>query len=83
MPHPSPALALVAIDAAAPRAPRVERASGAGPGWFDSSFELRRGLEVREGWSDDERVRSWGDDYLRAQRSVARTASPSAITAIA
>ena len=53
------------------------------PGWFDSSFELQRGLEVREGWSDDERVRSWVDDFLRAQRSVGRTASPSAITAIA
>jgi hypothetical protein len=83
MPHPSPALALVVIDVVAPRAARVERASGAGPGWLDSSFELQRGLEVREGWSDDERVRSWVDDFLRAQRSVGRTASPSAITAIA
>jgi hypothetical protein len=83
MPHPSPALALVAMDAVAPRATRVECASGAGPGWFDSSFELQRGLEVREGWSDDEGVRSWVDDFLRAQRTVGRTASPSAITAIA
>lgn len=24
-----------------------------GPGWFDSSFDLRRGLDVLEGWSDD------------------------------
>ena len=36
-----------------------------GPGWFDSSWDLQRGLEVREGWSGDERVRGWVDDFLR------------------
>ncbi len=36
-----------------------------GPGWFDSSWELRRGLEVKEGWSDDDRVRDWIEAWLQ------------------
>ena len=84
MPQQSSELALVAIDT---RPHRQEGREGigavTGPGWFDSSWDLRRGLEVRESWSDDERVQGWIEDFLRTQRAIGRTASPSASTAIA
>ena len=84
MPQPAPELALVAIDRVPHRPERREHGTGmAGPGWFDSSWDLHRGLEVRESWSDDDRVDSWIDDFLRSQRATLRTASPSASTAIA
>jgi len=89
MPNESPQLALVAVDTPplrrAPGATHLPHcaASSAGPGWFESSWELRRGLEVKEGWSEDDRVRDWIEDFLAAQRTVARTVSPSARTAIA
>ena len=83
MPQQQPELALVAIDTR----PHRDEGEGvgpiAGPGWFDSSWDLRRGLEVRESWSDDARVHGWIEDFLRAQRAIDRTASPSASTAIA
>ena len=60
-----------------------ERAGRDGPGWFDSSWELHRGLEVREEWSDDHRVHGWIEEFLAAQRAIGRTASPSTSTAIA
>ena len=74
-------LSLVPIAAAATE--RDVRAHPVGPGWFDSSWDLRRGLEVREDWFGEERLHGWIEDFLRAQRSVARTASPSESTAIA
>ena len=84
MPHPSPELALVAIDTLPYRDEGRERIGAvAGPGWFDSSWDLHRGLEVRESWSDDERLHGWIEDFLSAQRAIGRTASPSSITAIA
>jgi len=89
MPNGSPQLAIVAVDTSSlPGAPVATRpphraATSAGPGWFDSSWELRRGLEVKEGWSEDDRVRDWIEDFLSAQRTLGRTASPSASTAIA
>ena len=84
MPHESIELALVAIDNSPQRHDRGERIdAAAGPGWFDSSWELHRGLEVRESWSDEDRVRGWVEDFLLAQRAIGRTASPSASTAIA
>lgn len=85
MPHESTTqLALVAIDTPPDRRDRGERTGGGvGPGWFDSSWELQRGLEVRESWSADERVGGWIEDFLAAQRAIGRTASPSASTAIA
>ncbi|MDQ6639793.1 MAG: hypothetical protein M3Z15_09055 [Pseudomonadota bacterium] len=83
MPHRTSQLALVAIDTALPRPDPGGDARVCGPGWFDSSWELHRGLEVREGWSDDDRIRHWIDDFLSAQRAVGRTASPSSSTAIA
>ena len=81
MPQTAPELALVALQPT-PRHDPIAGFAPAGPGWFDSSWELRRGLDVREGWSDDERVSGWIETFLAAQRS-GRTVSPSARTAIA
>ena len=71
MPQQQPELALVAIDT---RPHRHEGGEGvgpiAGPGWFDSSWDLRCGLEVRESWSDDERVHGWIEDFLKTQRAI-------------
>lgn len=82
MPHTVPELALVAVQPS-PRQDPVACFGAAGPGWFDSSWELQRGLEVREGWSEDDRVFGWIETFLLAQRAAGRTASPSASTAIA
>ncbi len=57
-----------------------------GPGWFDSSWDLRSGLDVVEEDRVDLDLRSWIDAFLgavAAQPWPARVASPSAITAIA
>lgn len=71
MPNRSHELALVATDAAPQGQDGREHVGRAGgPGWFDSSWDLHRGLEVREGWSDDEHVHGWIEDFLRAQRAV-------------
>jgi len=68
-----PALALAVIDTRPHRHEERERTgAAAGPGWFDSSWDLHRGLEVRESWSDDERVHSWIEDFLRNQRRIDR-----------
>jgi hypothetical protein len=85
MPQNTPELALVADDATPSRRDQhnLPHGAGSGPGWFESSWDLRRGLDVREGWSEDEGVRGWIEDFLRAQRAIGRTASPSASTAIA
>jgi hypothetical protein len=40
-------------------------AIGSGPGWFMSSWELERGLEVREGWPGDRGVNEWIDGFLK------------------
>jgi hypothetical protein len=43
-----------------PRPPRAPLADGLqGPGWFDSSWDLRQGLEVREGLPADARLHEW------------------------
>ena len=44
-----------------------------GPGWFDSSWELSRGLEVHEGTPGDGRY----DDWLVARAQVERRAAAS------
>jgi hypothetical protein len=36
-----------------------------GPGWFDSSWDLRQGLEVREGLPADARLHEWIEVCLR------------------
>ena len=65
---------------------RAPRAATIGPGWFDSSWDLRCGLEVVEEDQADVALRAWIDSILgavSAQPRLARVASPSAITAIA
>lgn len=37
-----------------------------GPGWFDSSWDLQRGLEVREGLPGDAQLHEWIEVCLRA-----------------
>jgi hypothetical protein len=37
-----------------------------GPGWFDSSWDLSRGLEVREGLPGDAKLNEWIEACLRA-----------------
>ena len=61
-------------------------AGSAGPGWFDSSWDLRYGLEVREGLPADASLDEWLAAWGGASPSAATrraTASPSSITAIA
>jgi hypothetical protein len=52
------------------------------PGWFDSSWELKSGLDVEEAFGD-ENLNAWLASFLVVQRASGRTASPSASTAIA
>jgi len=42
-----------------------------GPGWFDSSWELVRGLEVCEGLPGDARLHEWLEACLRAEPAAA------------
>jgi len=51
-------------DAAAVVAPELLR----GPGWFDSSWELRAGLEVHEGLPEDVRLDEWVDAFCVGER---------------
>jgi hypothetical protein len=42
-----------------------------GPGWFESSWDLQRGLEVREGLPDDAKLQEWIEAFcLRAQPAL-------------
>ena len=47
-------------------------APGCGPGWFESSWELTRGLEVREGPPGDAPLDPWLSDWLREDAVDAR-----------
>jgi hypothetical protein len=83
---PAAALSDRSLIAIAPREQRSDRGAEErfrAPGWFDSSWDLRRGLEVHEGWLGDEELNGWIEGFLRHQRTCGRTASPSASTAIA
>jgi hypothetical protein len=51
-----------------------------GPGWFDSSWELVRGLDVREGLPGDAGVYEWLDVCLRSD-AAAPTAAATAASA--
>ena len=84
MPQQSPELALAAIDTLPHRHEARESIGAAtGPGWFESSWDLHRGLEVRESWSDDETVHGWIEDFLKTQRALDRIASHHAGAAMA
>ena len=78
----TPELSLVPV-AAMPRGHRAFDDRARAPGWFDSSWELRSGLDVLEGWFGDDSLNGWIESFLFAQRASGRTASPSASTAIA
>jgi hypothetical protein len=41
-----------------------------GPGCFDSSFDLLRGLEVREGPPGDPNLRAWLEDFMREEATA-------------
>jgi len=49
----------------------------AGPGWFDSSFELAFGLVVTERFADDVPLSAWIGRYLRGS-SLSLPAAPDA-----
>ncbi len=50
-------------------------ASTAGPGWFESSWDLRRGLEVRESGEADARLRTWIEEFLGGQLGASSRAA--------
>ena len=52
----------------------AERAKG--PGWFDSSWDLRRGLEVREGLPGDAQLHEWLEVWLRDDRAAPAAPRP-------
>ena len=74
-----------------PSAPTAAAELLRGPGWFDSSWDLRTGLEVREGLPEDVRLEEWLDAFCAqpgldaegAAASARRIVSPSSITASA
>ena len=41
------------------------RSGPAGPGWFDSSWELRSGLQVKEGLDADLPLHGWIEAWLQ------------------
>ncbi len=47
-----------------------------GPGWFDSSWDLVRGLEVREGLPGDAQLHEWLEVWLRDDRALAGAPRP-------
>jgi len=60
--------------AAAPE-PEARSVDGAGPGWFDSSWDLRCGLVVREGLPDDVGLGEWLAAFCPPDGATAATAS--------
>jgi hypothetical protein len=46
-----------------------------GPSWFDSSWELRSGCEVREGWPADATLREWIEGWLYPARGASFSAT--------
>jgi hypothetical protein len=79
----TPELSLVPTPVSSRRSDRSFDDRVHAPGWFDSSWELRSGLEVKEGWFGDDGLNGWIEGFLFAQRASGRTVSPSASTAIA
>ena len=45
--------------------PPASRSARAGPGWFDSSWELRSGLQVKEGLPADLPLHGWIETWLQ------------------
>ena len=55
-----------AVHRPATRQPTVPDEVRRGPGWFESSWDLQRGLEVLEGLPADAKWHEWIEAYLRA-----------------
>jgi hypothetical protein len=86
MPHDSIALALAPLSTARRVASAAPCPTPVGPGWFESSWDLQRGLEVTEEGRAEAALWSWIDSFLVAapvQPRAERVASPRAMTAIA
>jgi len=45
--------------------PPASRSAPVGPGWFDSSWELRSGLQVKEGLPSDLPLQGWIEAWLQ------------------
>ena len=60
------ALALAAEEPTGPCLAADEEEQVNGPGWFDSSWDLESGLDVREGLPGDARLNEWLTVCLRA-----------------
>jgi hypothetical protein len=60
-PEPTLATMLPAVEPTLDDAEERQR----GPGWFDSSWDLQRGLEVREGLPGDPQLNEWIEVCLR------------------
>lgn len=79
-------LTLVALPVAGTAAHAGPDDDASGPGWFASSWALRRGLEVCEGLPSDVNLDEWLTVFFGRpiHRAATRaTASPRSITAIA
>ncbi len=48
----------------------------AGPGWYESSLDLQRGLQVRESGSDDRLWREWHEARRRLATAMPRQRPP-------
>lgn len=71
------ALVPIAADFRAPT-PDPDRC---GPGWYDSSFDLQRGLEVREVWPAEQRLGEWIEAFLDSRPLVVGSSSGFAMEA--
>lgn len=58
----NPILALVPKSRSVPTA--LSERAHRGPGWFDSSWDLRDGCEVREVWPVDVGLREWIESWF-------------------
>lgn len=63
LPFRRPLAAMVTAAEAGAAQPPID---GAGPGWFESSWELVRGVEVREGLPGDAQLHEWIEACLLA-----------------
>ncbi len=75
------ALRALRLDDAGDAGDGAEAPGPHGPGWFDSSWELVRGLDVREGLPGDAGVYEWLDVCLRFDAAVPTAAATAASAA--
>jgi len=46
------------------------RSASVGAGWYESSWDLRCGLDVSEEGGDEEALRAWIDDFVGARPGI-------------